>query len=241
MLSGNRWRMRPKKRREIATCLRSYKAAELFTKASSQITLIILIYTDQKSSTRTILNFVNPCHPCSSVVRFAFCVKQKSGAVRSGDGRRLLVDRDRLVRGGFLRLLLIQEIHYYLNYGILAQRSIDHGVVNLPVGPFRMEIVLDKGGALAVNRIYQRLGMGLRIAFRNKSLHLVSRGSVQEEAKRVLAALQKMLRSAAQDYAIAGSRCLLNNAQQAGKCCLNPASPPLAHRDTLQSFPARMI
>jgi hypothetical protein len=37
--------------------------------------VIALIYTDQKSSIKP-FELINPCHPCSSVVRFAFCASK---------------------------------------------------------------------------------------------------------------------------------------------------------------------
>jgi hypothetical protein len=94
----------------------------------------------------------------------------------------LLVDRDRLVRRGLLQFILRHKTQDRRHHGVFAHGGIDHRVIYRTVRPLRIEILLDKGGALAVNRIHQRLSLRLRVAVRHQLANFVSRRGIQKEA-----------------------------------------------------------
>ena len=69
-------------------------------------------------------------------------------------------DRDR--SGGHFWVEGFHEIQNYVNDRLIAERGIDHAVVNGAVRPFDAEILLDKIGAFPINRIHQLLGFRLQ-------------------------------------------------------------------------------
>jgi hypothetical protein len=80
-----------------------------------------------------------------------------------------------------------------VNDGLIADRRIDHGVVNGAVRPFDVEILLDEIDALAVNDIHELLGFLLTFAASQEAAHFIFSGSVKKHAQGVGAASQKML------------------------------------------------
>ena len=112
---------------------------------------------------------------------------------------------------GEARVNDLHEIQNHVNDSLVADRAVDHGVVNATIRPFDAEIFLDKIPALAVNRIYQLFRFDLSLAAIYQASHLVFSGSVQKYAKGILAILEKLLRSSPDDHGIAFFGDLLNN------------------------------
>src|SRR5438309_11535854 len=69
----------------------------------------------------------------------------------------LLVDGDRFFCRGLLQFLLLHKTQDRFHHGVFTHGGIEHGMINRAVRPFCMEICFDRGGALPVNSIRQRL------------------------------------------------------------------------------------
>src|SRR5258708_40138671 len=85
------------------------------------------------------------------------------------------------------------EVKNHMNDGLIADRRIDHSVVNGAVRPFDAEILLDEIDALAVNGIHELLGFLLTLAASQEAAHFIFSWSVKKHTQRVLAAPEKML------------------------------------------------
>src|SRR5690349_1499552 len=60
----------------------------------------------------------------------------------------------------------IEAFHKFQNHandGLIADRSVDHDVVNRTVRPFYVEIFLDKIGALPIDSIHELFGLLLTL------------------------------------------------------------------------------
>src|ERR1700689_1191218 len=55
----------------------------------------------------------------------------------------------------------LHEIQNHVNDGLIAERGVDHGVVDGAVRPFDVEILLNKIVALAVHGVHELLGFFL--------------------------------------------------------------------------------
>src|SRR6266576_954204 len=80
-----------------------------------------------------------------------------------------------------------------LNHGSIPQISIEHGVVNGTVRPVGMEVFLDEGTTLVVNRVDDHFCISFRFGFRNKAVYLLSPVSIQKKAQCVAASAYEML------------------------------------------------
>ena len=112
--------------------------------------------------------------------------------------------------GGF-RIDGFHEIQNHVDDGLIADRSIDHGVVNGAVRPFNVEILLDEIGALAVNSIHQQLGVLLTLAASQEAPHFIISRSVKKHAQRVWAFPEKLLRASSNDDGVSGLSGVLND------------------------------
>ncbi len=56
------------------------------------------------------------------------------------------------------------EVQNHVNDGLIADRGIDHGVVDGAVRPFDVEILLDEIGALPIDGIHELFGFLLTLA-----------------------------------------------------------------------------
>jgi hypothetical protein len=60
-----------------------------------------------------------------------------------------------------------------VNASLIADRSIDHGVVNRAVSPFDVEILLDEIKAFPINGIHELFGFLLALAPSQQSPHFI--------------------------------------------------------------------
>ena len=81
-----------------------------------------------------------------------------------------------------------------MNDRLIADRSIDHGVVNRAVRPFDVEILLDEIDAFPINGIYELFGFLPALAPSQQSPHFIFSRSVKKHAQRVRAVPEKLLR-----------------------------------------------
>jgi hypothetical protein len=98
-----------------------------------------------------------------------------------------------------------------VNDGLIADRGIDHGVVNGAVRPFNAEILLDEIDALTVNGIHELLGFLLTLAATQEAPHFIFSWSVKKHAQRVWAVPQKMLRPPSDDDGVSSLGGVLND------------------------------
>src|SRR4051812_48265714 len=96
--------------------------------------------------------------------------------------------------------MLLQKTQNCPYHLFLAQRRIDHGVINRTIGPLDMEIILNKSGALMVNRFHQRLRLRRCFTLRNKALDLLFPWSKKKDSQRVIPFSQEMLRPSPDNY-----------------------------------------
>jgi hypothetical protein len=93
----------------------------------------------------------------------------------------------------------VHEIQNHVNDGIIADRCIDHGMVESAVRPFDVEILLDEIMALVVNGIYKLQGFILALATRQEAPHFIFSRSVEKHTQRVRAIPEEMLRAPSDD------------------------------------------
>jgi hypothetical protein len=103
------------------------------------------------------------------------------------------------------------KIQNHVNNGLIADPSIDHGVVNSAVRPFNVEILLDKIGALAVDDIHQLLCFLLTLAASQEAPHFIFSRGVKKHAQRVWAVPEKVLRPSSNDDRVSGFSGVLND------------------------------
>jgi hypothetical protein len=89
---------------------------------------------------------------------------------------------------------------------LIADRSIDHRVVNGAIRPFDVKLLLDEIGAPLINGIHELLGFFLALSGSQQAPDLVLSRSVKKHAQRVLAILEKLLRSPSDDDRVPGFR-----------------------------------
>src|SRR5437016_4064879 len=103
------------------------------------------------------------------------------------------------------------EIQNHVNDGLIANRGIDHGVVNGAIRPFDAEILLDEIDALAVNGIHELPGFLLALATSQQAPHFILSRSVKKHTQRIWAVPEKMLGPPSDDDGVSGLRCVLND------------------------------
>src|SRR4051812_39774527 len=108
--------------------------------------------------------------------------------------------------------MLLQKTQNRPNHLFLAQRRVDHGVINRTVGPLDLEIILNKGGALMVDGFHQRLRVRRCFTLRNKALHLLFPWSKKKDSQRVISFSQEMLRPSSDNYSFSRGSCLFDYA-----------------------------
>src|SRR5947199_7474028 len=86
------------------------------------------------------------------------------------------------------------EIQNHVNDGLIANRGIDHGVVNGAIRPFDAEILLDEIDALAVDGIHELPGFLLALATSQQAPHFILSRSIKKHTQRIWAVPEKMLR-----------------------------------------------
>jgi hypothetical protein len=101
----------------------------------------------------------------------------------------------------------------------VSDRSIDHGVIQGAVRPFDVEELLDEICAFPVNRIDELFGLLLTLAASQQAPHLIFSRSIKKYPQRILAVLEKLLRSPSDDDRVSRFRraqnhtfCKLQNA-----------------------------
>ncbi len=94
---------------------------------------------------------------------------------------------------------------------LIACRRIDHRVVSGAVGPVNAKIFLDELDAFVIDAVHALLCFLLRLAARYEAAHFIFPGSVKEDAERVRAISEKMLRAPSHNDAITGFRGVLND------------------------------
>jgi hypothetical protein len=77
------------------------------------------------------------------------------------------------------------EVQNHVSDGLIADRGIDHGVVDGAVWPFDFEIFLDEIGTLAVDGIHELLGFRLALASRQEAPDFVFSRSVKKHTQGV--------------------------------------------------------
>jgi hypothetical protein len=77
--------------------------------------------------------------------------------------------------------------------------------INRPIRPIGVEVRFNEIGAFVVNPIHQFFGIRLRSTFGSQPPHFICSGGIQKEPQRVSTVPEEVLRSSANDYAIAGS------------------------------------
>src|ERR1700691_2118014 len=86
------------------------------------------------------------------------------------------------------------NIQNHVNGSLVADRSIDHGVVNGAIRPLDVEILLDEIHTLPVNGIDELLGFLVALAASQQAApELIVPRSVEKNSQRVLAVLEKLL------------------------------------------------
>jgi hypothetical protein len=106
---------------------------------------------------------------------------------------------------------LTEESQNELNDGFVPYPGVEHGVINQPIRPIRVEVRFNEIGTFVVNPIYRLFSIRLRSTFRSQPPHFICSGAIQKEPQRVSTVPEEVLRSSANDYAIAGSGGLKNN------------------------------
>jgi hypothetical protein len=106
---------------------------------------------------------------------------------------------------------LTEKTQNELNDGFGPQSGVEHGVINRPVGPIGVKVFFNEIGAFIVNPIHQLFSIRLRSTLRSQPPHFIYCGGVQKEPQRVRTVPEEVLRSSANDYAIAGGGGLKNN------------------------------
>src|ERR1700738_2945391 len=104
------------------------------------------------------------------------------------------------------------EVQNHVNDGLIADRRIDHGVVEGAVWPFDFEIFLDEIGTLAVDAIHELLGFRLALASRQEAPDFVFSRSVKKHTQGVWTAPQKKLRPPSDDDRVSSFSGVLNDA-----------------------------
>jgi hypothetical protein len=80
-----------------------------------------------------------------------------------------------------------------MNDSIIADRSIDHGVVNGAIRPFDVEIFLDEINTLAINCVHQLLGFLFALAASQQASNFILPRSVKKNPQRIFAVLEELL------------------------------------------------
>src|SRR5260370_15704530 len=79
------------------------------------------------------------------------------------------------------------KIQNHVNDGLIADHSIDHGVVNGAVRPLDAEILLDEVAAIPIHGIHELFGFLLTLAASQQAPHFIFSRSVKKHTQRVFA------------------------------------------------------
>jgi len=103
------------------------------------------------------------------------------------------------------------EIQNHVNDGLIANRGVDHGVVNGAIRPFDAEILLDEIDSLAVYGIHELPSFLLALATCQQAPHFILSRSVKKHTQRIWAIPKKMLGPPSDDDGVSGLRSVLND------------------------------
>ena len=103
------------------------------------------------------------------------------------------------------------KIQNDLQDSLLADRSINHGVVNGTVRPFHVEILVEEIDAFPINRIHELFGIFLAFAAGHEAPQFILSGSIKKHPQRVLAVPEKLLRPSSDDDGVSCFRGVLND------------------------------
>src|SRR5580658_4515885 len=103
------------------------------------------------------------------------------------------------------------DIQNCMNDSLIADRSIDHGVVNGAIRPFDMKIFLDEINTLAINRVYELLCFLFALAASQQTANFILPRCIKKKAQRIFAVLEELLRSSSYDDGVAGLCHALND------------------------------
>src|SRR5271154_1672646 len=81
------------------------------------------------------------------------------------------------------------DIQNHVNDSLIADRSIDHGVVNGAIRPFYVEIFLDEISTLAINCVHELLRFFFALAASQQPSKFILPRSVKKNAQRIFAVL----------------------------------------------------
>jgi len=98
-----------------------------------------------------------------------------------------------------------------MNDPLIADRGIDHRVVDGAVRPFNAEILLDEIGALTVDSIRKLLGFLFALAASQEAPHFIFSRSIKKHTQCVWAVPEKMLRPPSDDDGVSGFSGVLND------------------------------
>src|ERR1700722_3768763 len=122
--------------------------------------------------------------------------------------------KEDLLRGGWSSDSCVEGFHKIQNDfegSLLADRRINHGVVNGAVRPFDVEILLQKISALPINRIHKLFGIFLAFAAGHEAPQFIFSGSIEKHPQRVRAVSEKLLRPPSDDDGVSCFRGVLND------------------------------
>jgi hypothetical protein len=94
---------------------------------------------------------------------------------------------------------------------LLADRGINHGVVNRAVGPFDAKILAEKIGAFPINRIHKLFGIFPAFTAGHEAPQFIFSGSIKKHTQRVWAVPEKLLRPPSDDDGVSCFRGALND------------------------------
>src|SRR5580700_392967 len=103
------------------------------------------------------------------------------------------------------------DLQNHVNDSLIADRSIDHGVVNGAIRPFDVKIFLNEINTLAINCVHEELGVFVALAASQQTSNFTLPRGIKKNAQRIFAVLEELLRSSSHDYRVAGLCHVLND------------------------------
>ena len=103
------------------------------------------------------------------------------------------------------------EIQNHVNDNLIADRGIDHTVVNGTVGPFDAEILLNEIHAFSIDGIDELFGFVFTLAAGQQSPDFILSRGVKKHTQRVFPALEELLRTPPDDDGVSFFGDLLND------------------------------
>src|ERR1700679_3099420 len=103
------------------------------------------------------------------------------------------------------------EIQNHLNHGLIADRSVNHRVVDGAIGPVHPEVLLDESTTFVIDGIDELFGILLTLAATEQTSKLIFSWSIKKYTQSVLAALEELLRSPSDDDRVSRFRRILNH------------------------------